>query len=161
MHQGDENFEGGAKENKEPGHIQEDLSKIMVYGHSAMCSDGIIVPIKDYISILRSDKFYIYQDIYSLKPQSNFIVHLGIFDCTETIPDLEKVVFFEKLDDNYRMWLSSFLLVFNTFKRNILNFPPEPISLESYYDMIRIWLPEYERKNKKKKNKKGKSGEGV
>jgi len=132
MHQGDQEF----------GEIEEDLSKVMVYGHSAVASAGIARPLDDYLSILRSDKFYIYLDIYSLKQDSQYYVHICILDCTQTIPDTERIIYFEKLDEVYRLWIQSYLMVFFPFKRNILNFSrDELISLEYFYEKIREWLP--------------------
>jgi hypothetical protein len=155
MHQGEyENFEGGAEEKAGPEFIEEDLSKIMVYGHSAMCSNGVVRPLEDYISILRSDKFYLYTDIYSLKKSSQYLVHICILDYNQVIPDVEKNLYFESLGPEFQTWLKSYLMVFEpNFKRSILNFPPEKISLAHFYETIRLWLPPVAKEEK--------NGEGV
>lgn len=121
---------------------EEDLTKIFIFPHSAVVSAEAMVPKKIYKSILKASVYCMYVDLYSTEKDKNYVLNFNMFDLTQQNKDVTKFVYFKDLGTDYQVFIKSFMLVFQPFKKHILNFERDKqISLREYLDQIKLWMP--------------------
>lgn len=117
----------------------ENKDKI-IYPHSVTVSKEP-VRTKEVYTEFKNSIFYIYLSICSLLPEEDYIVNLNMIDINKNTENSNRILKIKSLkDEDFNYFMASFLIIFEPFKKNILNFEKgKPYSIGEYLKTVDAW----------------------
>jgi hypothetical protein len=122
----------------------------IIYPHSVTLSAE---PVKanSLYSVFDKSLFSIYLSIFSLEKEKDYRVYLSIIDLLGYVQPTLMDKNFETLDcEDYNYFMKSIFLVFQPFKRRVLNFDVDKdMKLQKFYITVQEWLEDFKEEQEK------------